>query len=391
MYEIGQAEVDAVAEVIKNRKLFRYRGGEGGFCDKFEAAWGQKIGVSRALLTSSGTAALVCGLVGLGVGPGDEVIVPAYTFMASALAVTAAGGIPVIAEVDQTLSLDPADVKQKITPRTKAIMPVHMLGRPCDMKAFETIAQEHSIAIIEDACQAAGGTYRGRRLGAIGKVGAFSFNHFKILSGGEGGAMTTSDPTVVDRALIYHDGGCIFRDHSAAMKTPFFAGTNFRASEILGAIMLAQQNRLDGILARLRQRQTAMTEIFETSGLLVPSPANEKTGDCGCVVGLLFDSIDRARALATKTAELKLSCHRPIDSDRHVYLNWEPIMKQQGSHHPDLNPFAMARRNIEYSRDMCPRTLDILARTLIVDVPYDVTVPEAQALAQRVVACARTI
>jgi hypothetical protein len=199
--------------------------------------------------------------------------------------------------------------------------------------------------------------------------------------------MTASDPLVVDRALIHHDGGCIFRDHSAAMKTPFFAGTNYRASEILGAIMLAQLGRLDGILERLRQRQSAMTEVFENSGLLKISPANEKPGDCGCVVGLLFDSIDQARALVARTAELKLPCYRPIDSDRHVYVNWEPIMKQQGSHHPELNPFAMARRNIEYSRDMCPRTLDILARTLIVNVPYDATVPEAQALAGNIVNC----
>lgn len=386
MYQMGQAEIDAVAKVINHGQLFRYRGGEGGWCDQFEAALSKKTGVRYSLLTSSGTGALICGLVGLGIGPGDEVIVPAYTFMASALAVTAAGGIPVIADVDESLMLDPGDVERKITKYTKAIMPVHMCGRVCNLSVLGKIAAKHHIKIIEDACQAVGGSYRGKRLGSIGDAGAFSFNHFKIISCGEGGAVMTSDMKTYDRGLIFHDGGCVFRKYAAQLKTPFFAGMNFRASEILGAIMFIQLKRLDGILATLRARQSAMLEILEHSTRFRVSPSNEVKGDCGCVVSLLFESDDEAKAFVKEIGEKKLSWgYRPIDSGKHVYINWEPIMKQHGSHNPRLNPYSMARRKIAYSPDMCRRSLDIMSRSVLVSVPFSSTVAGARAMARKMV------
>jgi len=384
MYEIGKAEIDAVAKVINSGQLFRYRGGEGGWCDKFEAALGKRTGVKYALMTNSGTSALICGLVGLGVGPGDEVIVPAYTFMASALAALAAGAVPVIAEVDETLMIDPADVQRKITRYTKAIMPVHMIGRACNMDKIMRIARKHKLAVIEDACQAVGGSYKTRPLGSIGHVGAFSFNYFKNIVCGDGGAVLTNDMVVYDRALIHHDGGAVFRKYADKVGTPFFAGQTYRASEILGAIMFEQLKRLDRILGRLRARQAAMKDILGKSAGFRISPTNEATGDCGSALPLLFETAKEAMAFVERNRG-KLGMLRPIDSSRHVYFDWEPIMKRRGSHHPKLNPFRLAKRKITYTKGMCPQSLDILARTVYLGTPYAATLAQVRSIARTLI------
>lgn len=387
MYEMGKAELAAVAKVIQSGQTFRFRGGEGGWCDQFEAALCRKVGVKHSITTSSGTSALICALVGIGLEPGDEVIVPAYTFMASALAVTAAGGIPVLADIDESLLIDPKDVERKITRYTKAIMPVHMSGRVCNLVALMKIARKHKLKIVEDACQAVGGSYRGRRLGSLGEVGAFSFNHFKIISCGEGGAMMTSNLNAYDRGLIFHDGGAVFRAYADKLKTPFFAGMNFRVSEFQGAILFEQLKRLDPILARLRARQAAMTKVLARSSALTISPSNETRGDCGVVVALTFDTEKEAKAFADRVNKKKVGvwAGRPIDSGRHVYTNWEPIMKKHGSHTAKLNPFNWAKRKITYTRGMCRHSLDILARTVTLGVPYKASVSDVQAMARKIV------
>ena len=275
MYQIGQAEIDAVAKVIHSGQMFRYRGGEGGWCDSFESALGKKIGVKSALTTSSGTGALICAMVAVGIGPGDEVIIPSYTFMATPLAVLAAGAVPILAEIDKTLMIDPIDIDRRITRYTKAIMPVHMMGRACSMSAIMRIARKHKLKVIEDACQADGGSYRGRRLGSIGHAGGFSFNQFKIISAGEGGAVVANDLTTYHRAMIHHDGGSVFRDHTDKVAVPFLAGLNFRVSEITAAILLEQLKRLDGILKKLRSRRSAMVETLSRSDRFRISPSNE--------------------------------------------------------------------------------------------------------------------
>jgi dTDP-4-amino-4,6-dideoxygalactose transaminase len=393
MYELGEKELRALATVIESRQTFRYRGGEGGFCDRFEAALCRKVGVSHAVAVSSGTAALICGLVGIGIRPGDEVIVPAYTFMATALAVTAAGGIPIVADIDESLTLDPEDVERRISPHTRAIIAVHMNGRICDLAALDAVARRRGVALVEDACQAIGGSYRGECVGSIGEFGAFSFNHFKILSCGEGGALMTSRPEIYERGLIQHDGGCAFRDHAKGMTVPFFAGHNYRISEFQGAILLAQLERLDAILARLRARQAAMADALCAAPGLRLAPNRDPDGDCGTTLTLTFGSEAAARAFAARAAERApdIGVLRPIDSGRHVYTNWEPIMRQRGAHTEELNPFRWAKRPIVYSDDMCSRSLDILARTVNLSVPYSKSVRATFAACRRMTAptCAR--
>src|SRR5947208_11180478 len=187
--EVGPEELEALARVIESKNLFRYYGvGEGpDEVASFEREFAEHMGAKHALCVNAGSSALICGLIGAGIGDGDEVIVPAYTWNATPNAVLAARAVPVLAEVDDSLTLDPADVERRITPRTRAILPVHMRGAPAAMDALMQIAEARGLAVIEDVCQAAGATFRGRRLGAFGAAGAFSLQFNKIITTGEGG------------------------------------------------------------------------------------------------------------------------------------------------------------------------------------------------------------
>jgi dTDP-4-amino-4,6-dideoxygalactose transaminase len=277
-----------------------------------------------------------------------------------------AGAVPIIAEVDESLTLDPADVERKITPRTKAIMPVYMNGWPCDMDAIMAIAAKHGLKVVEDACQADGGSYKGKRLGSVGDAGGFSFNHFKIISCGEGGAICTDDDAVYERALIYHDSGCCFRGHAAEIESEFFVGTNFRINEILSAILRVQLTRLDGILAGLRAEKRTIVEELSGESAFTLNPVRDPQGDCATTVSLLFESADAARAFQQRLGEAGIGTACPIDSGLHVYTNWEPILTYHGAHNPKVNAFNLTQSPPKYSMDMCPRTLDLLERSIYI-------------------------
>ncbi|HMJ13424.1 MAG TPA: aminotransferase class V-fold PLP-dependent enzyme, partial [Polyangiaceae bacterium] len=194
-------------KLIARGDLSRYHTSGQSEVQRLEEELCRVIGVEHTLGVNSGTSALICGLVGAGVGPGDEVLVPAYTWVSSAAAPLAVGAVPVLVEINETLTIDPEDIRKKITPQTKAIIVVHMLNLVCDMDSIMAIAKQHDLVVIEDACQAVGVTYKGRRVGSIGHVGAFSFNQHKNIQSGEGGAVLTSDPRIHARALMYHDVG----------------------------------------------------------------------------------------------------------------------------------------------------------------------------------------
>ncbi|MEK7412434.1 MAG: DegT/DnrJ/EryC1/StrS family aminotransferase, partial [Planctomycetota bacterium] len=335
MYEIGQEEIDAVAKVIRSGQMFRYRGGEGGETDTFEKRMCEKLGAKHFLAVTNGTAALVCGLAGLEIGPGDEVLVPAYTWLASPAAALEAGAIPVLVECDESLTMCPIDLEKKIGPRTKAIMPVHMAGQPCNMDRIMAIAQKHNLKVIEDACQAVGGSYRGKRLTTIGHVGAFSFNQFKNISCGEGGGLTTSDTKAYHRALIHHDLGSNFRAHVGTLEVPIFLGGNYRFNEILGAIMNVQLTRLDSILERLRARKKVFFKALKPHAAYRQSPCNDQDGDCAKNYSLLFESVAARTQFTEKFKEIApdIGVSSPINSGIHVYSNWKPLIGQRASYH----------------------------------------------------------
>jgi dTDP-4-amino-4,6-dideoxygalactose transaminase len=364
MYMMGREEAEAAARVIESGKLFRYLGGEERESELFEKEWSEKIGVEHTVTVTSGTAALICALVGLNVGPGDEVIVPGYTFMASAMAALAVGAIPIIAEIDDTLTIDPADIEKKITSRTKVIMPVHMNGLPSNMDKVMEVAKKHSLLVCEDCAQADGGSFKGKRLGSFGDVSEFSFNYFKIVTCGEGGAVCTDNREVYERTLMQHDSACIFRDYAQGIETPYFSGWNFRTNEILTAIMRVQLRRLDGILDALRKEKKLLMEMLSDVSAFTYNPVNDPEGDCATTLMLCFESAEKAAAFAKESTELGVGTEPLINSGRHVYSNWEVIMEKRGAHHPGRDPYQQPGIEVEYSKDMCPNTLDILGRTV---------------------------
>lgn len=375
MYRIGIEEINAVKEVIEKKDFFKVNG-------SCKAVWGFEedmkayFGASHAAFTTSGTGALVSALVALGIGPGDEVLVPAYTYIATAMAVIAVGAIPVVTEVDATLSIDPDDIERKITPSVRCIIPVHMNGRPCNMGRIKEIADKHGIYVLEDACQGVGSSYKGQYCGTIGDIGTFSFNFFKIISCGEGGAIITNNQKLYERACIYHDASAIafFGEQMKDFSEQGFCGTEYRGNELLAAVMRCQIKKLDGIVHDLRaNRQTLIDKL---GGKFTFAPDNDRDGDTGNVLAFRFETVEEAKSFAEKTDSMY-----PINTDRHVYVNWTPLAEKRGALHPLMDPFKMpANANLRhnYTADACPVSLEHLAKTVCCFISPDWTDEDIQ-------------
>jgi dTDP-4-amino-4,6-dideoxygalactose transaminase len=231
---IAQAEIDAVSDVLRSGNL-----AQGERVALFEAAFAAYVGCAYAVATSSGTTALQLALLSLGIGPGDEVITTPFTFVATASSIAHTGARPVFADIDPgTLNLAPESVRGRISPRTRAIIPVHLYGSPCDMPALTAIAQEYGLALVEDACQAHGAEFGGRRVGSSGIV-CFSFYATKNMTCGEGGMICTADSDLAERANLLRNHGMRVRYQHEAL------GYNFRLTDVHAAIGLAQLSRLD--------------------------------------------------------------------------------------------------------------------------------------------------
>jgi dTDP-4-amino-4,6-dideoxygalactose transaminase len=388
MYRIGQEEIDALAKVIGSRKLFRYRGPDEGVgeCQRFEQRWAAHLGVAHALLTSSGTAALVAALAGLGVGPGDEVIVPAHTFMATAVAVVSVGAIPVIVDIDRSITLCPEAFENAIGPRTRAVIPVHMWGLSCDMDRICRIASKRKLLVVEDACQAVGGAYEGRMCGSIGHAGAFSFNYYKNMTCGEGGAVVTSDDAAAQIMRCAVDCAGFFWNGQETDVRPFCSAGS-RSSELEGAVLNVQLDRLESMIQAMRAIKKRV--LRRTSGIpgLEPSPANSLDWECG--TSILY-SLPTAEKAANFAAAVNGSvCGK---TGRHTFNEWDPILNRRAGHVPAMNPFTWEANKgcrMNYSPDMCPRSLDILDRTVKIGTNPDWSESQEQACIESIHAAAK--
>lgn len=383
MYRIGKEEKEAVARVIDSRELFKVNAGPLQETANFEKELRAKFDINHALLMTSGKAALMSALIGMGIGPGDEVIVPAYTYMATAVSVVSVGAMPVIAEVDETLMIDPVDVEKKITDRTKAIIPVHMMGYPCNMEAIMNVAKKHNLKVLEDACQADGGSFKGQRLGTFGNAGALSFNYYKIISAGEGGALLTNEKEIFEKALIFHDSSAVayFGDQMTGFEAEPFCGFEFRTNEVTAAIMRVQLTRLDGILADLRKNKKLLIERLANDFKFIP--LNDADGDCSTTLTVVFNNTEEAKAFVEKAPDTVI----PGFTGKHVYNGWGPIMNKRGAAHPLMNPFNMAANRVpDYRPDMCQKSLDILTKCAHININPDWTIEEIDARANELIA-----
>jgi dTDP-4-amino-4,6-dideoxygalactose transaminase len=386
VYVVGEEEVEALARVVREGALFRY--GVGGECDRFEERYARHLGVEHFALTVSGTYALSAAMIAVGLGPGDEVLIPAHTYMATATAVLTTGAIPVIVDVDESITIDPDAVEAAIGPRTKAVVPVHMWGAACDMDAIMAIAKRHGLFVIEDACQGVGGGYEGRKFGSIGHIGAFSFNYYKNMTAGEGGGVATSDETLAKRARCAIDP-CHFYWTGREDGPKPFAGNGGRASELAGAMLNVQLDRLDGMVAAMRAEKKQVVEAtqrLDNLGLKL-SPMNSPDHDCAAHVMYLLPSAEEAirftqvfpSVIAGKTG-------------RHTYTEWDQVLMGMGAAHPAMNPYnhpdnSGCRRS--YSKDMCARSLDILNRTVMVPMHPKHSAEEIEGIIHNIDAAAR--
>jgi dTDP-4-amino-4,6-dideoxygalactose transaminase len=367
-YWIGKEEEEELLGLIRARYLFRYGDPKDpAFKHRvktLEEEVAKKFGVKHALAVSSGTSALITTMAAAGLGPGDEVIVPGYTFIASMSAVIFNNAVPVLAEVDESLTLDPADVEARITPHTRAILAVHMIGNPCDLDRLQAIAKKHKLLLIEDAAQAFGGSYRGKSLGTIGRLGAYSFNIFKTINAGDGGMVVTDDAELYERAFGYHDQGHLPLRMGVEVGKRSVIGQNFRMNELSAAVLVAQFRKLDALLARLTALKTRFKkQIQEVKGLEFRR-LNDPEGECHTLLTVFLPDRKSADAAAEKLGTTTVA-----HSGWHVYNNMENILGMK-TINPRNNPLKhpLYKGRAEYRKGMLPKTDALLERAINISV-----------------------
>jgi dTDP-4-amino-4,6-dideoxygalactose transaminase len=304
----------------------------------------------------------------------------------------------VIAEVDDSLTLDPADTRRRISSYTKAIVPVHMRGAPARMDALLDVAQEHDLPLLEDVCQAAGGSFRGQALGSIGNAGAFSFQMSKLMTAGEGGLLTTSDPAVQLRATMYQDSAAC-PDHGVALDE-WLPGLNFRMSELHAAVLLVQLARLDEILAGMRTRKARLKAIvadgLEGRGVEFRS-IHDPAGDTSIALVFYLPDPQPVKQVAEALARENVPASRlwqdleyvPHDHiDLHVYAAWTPILQQRAWTEAG-SPWRQHPRDVAYSEEMCPVTMDLLRRAIHIDVSPDLADAQVEQIGTAIVETVR--
>lgn len=367
---LGKEEEKEVLDVLRSgilardrfenvRKFYKVR----TFEDKFK----NYIGTRHALAVSNATQGLVIAMHASGIGPGDEVIVPAYTFIATAAAVVAVRAIPILAEIDMTLGLDPKDVEKKITKRTKCILPVHMKGAPCRMKDLMRIKEKYGLKMIEDVAQACGASYKGKKLGSFGDAGVFSFDYWKVITTGSGGMITTSDTDLYRTCVHYHDHGHeVYRQNEDLGERPLI-GLNFRMEEMEGALGLAQLAKLDGIIVKMRRNSGRILEEIKDIRLFMPREMPDPEGHIGNGVTLIMKDAGLAERFFRKMTERGVEVEWLKESGWHNYNNWKQLLRKK-TVNKDGCPFTCPRYEgqVEYYEGMCPKTDDILARTVTI-------------------------
>ncbi len=366
---IGEEEIAEVVDVLRGGWIYRYGQADNpNFKAKvwnFEKAMAVHTRVKYAIAVNSGSTALWIALVGLGIGPGDEVIVPGFTFIASISSIIYARAMPVLAEIDHTFNLDPADVERKITPRTKAIMVVHLMGNLARLDELKAIADRHGLLLLEDCAQAFGASYKGRPVGSIGHAGAFSFNYAKVITAGEGGLIVTDDETLYKRCFALHDQGHVPLRQGREMGLRPFVGLDFRMNELQGAVLLAQFRKLGHIRERLHIHKKLFKSLISDLPGLAFRELPDSEGECATLLTIIFPSAEIASRIAGDLGGQLLS-----ESGWHVYSNMEPLLEKRVpvERGCPFNCSATYEQEANYYKGMLPQTDDLLARSFNIGI-----------------------
>ncbi len=326
----GEEERKEVLDVLDTGVLFRYgfdQARKGHWKAKtFESELSKRIGSAHCHLCSSGTAALTIALAACGIGAGDEVIIPPFTFVATMEAVLYAGAVPVFADIDQTLCLDPGAVAAAVTDRTKAVIPVHMCGAMARITEIKQICKRQNLVLIEDACQALGASYQGRYAGTFGDMGCFSFDPVKTITCGEGGAIVTDSRPLYETGVGFADHGHDHIGNDRGLEGHPFLGGNFRISELNAAVGVAQLQKLDRILSVQRTHKKALKDLLVRFPGVELREIPDVSGDSATFLSFLLPDESRARRVAAELAKAGVDgCFYWYDNNWHYLRNWEHL------------------------------------------------------------------
>src|SRR5689334_23882134 len=353
----GPQERKEVNDVLETGILMRY-----GFDGRRKGMWKSKeletaicdtFGSTYAQLTSSGTSALTTVMAALGIGAGDEIIMPCFTFVASFEAVLSVGAIPVLVDIDESLTLDPEAVRNAITHKTKCVMPVHMCGSMADLDALQTICKEHDLILLEDACQSIGAKYKGKYVGTIGDAGTFSFDFVKTITCGEGGAIMTNDEEIYKKCDGFSDHG---HDHAGVDRGADlhpFLGYNYRISELHAAVGLAQFERLEEFLTKQRAGHSQLKAILAQVPEISFRRVLDEAGDSCTFLSWFLPTTELTQAVV---AELKAQNAWGgnfywFDHNWHYIRKWEHLKKgvTLNALHPEYKAAIMEQANKDFS------------------------------------------
>jgi len=371
---IGKEEMKEVMDVLETGILMRY-----GFDQErkgvykvreFEQAFAQYCGTEYALGVTSGTAALQVALTAMDVGPGDDVLVPAFTFLATYEAVMAVGAIPVMVDIDDTLNLDPNEIEKKKTPYTKAVIPVHMCGSAGNIDQVVEIARRNKLLVLEDNAQGCGAGFKGKKLGSFGDMGTFSFDYVKTVTTGEGGMVITNNKEFYLRSEWYHDHG---HDHnpkvSRALEGRTILGLNFRMNELQGALGLAQLRKLDYLIGEQKKNKKFIMDVLANVPGVKFRVKPDPEGDSATFLAFNMPSEDQAQKFQNLLAAegVDTVCYKR--NLWHYVPNWEHFLAKSTANskkYPFTDPTYKGK--VEYKRDSIPFAEDILGRTLVMGI-----------------------
>jgi dTDP-4-amino-4,6-dideoxygalactose transaminase len=383
---LDSREDRAVLDTLHRRSLFRYYGVRPPkSVAVLEHVARDFYGVKHVLAVSSGTGALFTAMTALGIGPGCEVIVPAFFWVATAGAVVNANAIPVLCEIDDSFCMDPKDLERKITARTRLIVAVHMAGAPADMKRILAIAAGHGIPVLEDCAQANGGSFAGRKLGTFGQLGMFSLQWNKNATAGEGGLLVTDDAGLYERCVAAHDLGIPWVDGAPAETGTVNWGQGRRMGELIGAVAAVQLKKLPRIIRSMRASKQRIKRRLEGTKGLSFRRLNDPAGDTGPFLIFILKDGDKARRAAERMQAGGLaSAVRLAEYGLHIYHN-VPQLTRKVPLSPAGNPWNLPQNREsehKYAKGACPRSDELFDRSILLPIPSKLTQVQEKAAAQ---------
>jgi dTDP-4-amino-4,6-dideoxygalactose transaminase len=386
---LSRQEEEAVADVIRKGALFRYYGPQSPtHVDQLEEYARTFYGVGYALAVNSGTGALCTAMSALGIGPGTEVIVPAFLWVATVTAVIQNNAVPVLCEVDESFNMDPGDLEKKITQRTKLIAAVHMAGAPCDMDAIMRVANKHNIPVLEDCAQCNGGSFKGRKVGTFGKVGIYSLQINKNVTAGEGGLLVTSDEKFYTRLVAAHDLGVPWKkglpDETSEV---CFWGQGRRMGELAGAVANVQLRKLPQVVAHMKASKQRIKDMLGQIKGVSFRKLNDPDGDTGPFLIFTFDNESHAvRITQHLTNDGIENVFHLSDYGLHIYHNIRSLVERIPLS-PAGNPWLLPQNAdsvFEYGKGTCPTSDDLFERSVIITIPSRLTAEQEQEMTQTI-------